>query len=74
MRLLGRRGRPTPIRMVWWAGRESFAEPVAHSFGQVVSWWIDALQTGAWTYDPDAQRWSRDPQLMPVQREQSGLV
>jgi cell wall assembly regulator SMI1 len=50
-------GGPTPIRMVWWAGRESFAEPVAQSFGQMVSWWIDALKTGVWRYEEGPKQW-----------------
>jgi cell wall assembly regulator SMI1 len=66
---------PTPIRMVWWAGRESFAEPVAQSFGQVVSWWIDALRTGVWRYDAGRDKWQVDHGLLDdPSRELTRLV
>lgn len=67
---------PTPI---YWAyshdhDAEGLTIPRVDSFETMVAWWIEALQTGAWTYEADAQRWSHNPQLMPAQREQSGLV
>jgi cell wall assembly regulator SMI1 len=56
--------RPTPIRMIWWAGRESFAEPVTQSFGQMVSWWIDALKTGVWRYEAGRDAWQVNHDLL----------
>ncbi len=68
-------GRPTPIRMVWWAGRESFVEPVTESFGQVVSWWIDALRKGVWRYQEERGEWQVDHgRLDDPSRELTRLV
>jgi cell wall assembly regulator SMI1 len=50
-------GSPTPIRMVHWGHKEDSDEPVADTFGEVVSWWIAAIERGAWWYDAGAGRW-----------------
>jgi hypothetical protein len=67
---------PTPI---YWAyshdhDAEGLTKPRVHSFGTMVRWWIDALETGAWTYDTDAHRWTHNPGLVSAARERSGLV
>jgi hypothetical protein len=33
-----------------------------------------ALETGAWYYDASANRWEHQPELLPPERERSGLV
>jgi cell wall assembly regulator SMI1 len=53
-------GSPTPIRTVHWGHKENSDVPVADSFGQVVGWWITAIERGAWWYDADIGRWDRD--------------
>jgi cell wall assembly regulator SMI1 len=55
---------PTPIRMVDWGGKEDSDVPVAGSFGQMVAWWIEAIDCGAWSYDPDLNRWEIDHQRL----------
>ena len=54
-------GDPTPIRRVHW---EKFGEqsvvPVAPSLGTVVSWWIDAIDSGAWFFDRERGFWEED--------------
>ncbi len=68
-------GQPTPIRMVWWAGRESFAEPVTDSFARMVTWWIDALRKGVWRYNQAQGQWQVDHELLDdPSRELTRLV
>jgi cell wall assembly regulator SMI1 len=65
----------TPIRMVWWAGRESYADPVTQSFGEMVSWWIDAMETGAWHFDTGHGEWQANHDLLADRsRELTRLV
>lgn len=62
-------GAATPIRVVHWGHREDSDVPVAESFGQMVAWWIEAIERGAWRYDTRVGRWEidhrrlRDPSL-----------
>jgi cell wall assembly regulator SMI1 len=51
---------PTPIRLVDWGHNERSDVPVADSFGQMVIWWIEAIETGAWWYDAGLGRWEID--------------
>jgi hypothetical protein len=70
-------GRPTPIRKIDWANApstESLAEPRASSLGELVRWWIDALDVGAWRYDAAVGRWDYDWTLLPRDRELTGLL
>ena len=46
----------------------------ACSFGEMVRWWIEALEAGAWIYEPEHDRWERRPELVPPEREVAGLV
>lgn len=69
-------GAPTPIRYVHWdkAGSGSFI-PVAPSLGTVVSWWIEAIDAGAWHFDKLQERWAADPARLPdPAMERTGLV
>jgi cell wall assembly regulator SMI1 len=58
-------GAPTPIRAVHWGHNEESDVPVAESFGQMVAWWIDAIEVGAWRYDTGLGRWEIDRQRLP---------
>jgi cell wall assembly regulator SMI1 len=53
-------GAPTPIRAVHWGHKEDSDVPVAESFGQMVGWWIEAIERGAWRYDTALERWEID--------------
>jgi hypothetical protein len=53
---------------------ENFYEPSAESFGQMVTWWIDALDDGAWRYDREAGRWEYNWELVEPKRQLGGLV
>lgn len=54
----------TPIRAVHWGHNEESDVPVAESFGQMVAWWIDAIERGAWRYDAHLGRWEIDHQKL----------
>jgi hypothetical protein len=47
---------------------------VCHSLGKMVRWWIEALESGAWRYDREHNRWERIYELIPPERDQAGLV
>jgi cell wall assembly regulator SMI1 len=56
---------PTPIRLVEFYFHEESQEPIALSLGAVVSVWINAIESGAWTYDPALPGWRTHPELLP---------
>jgi cell wall assembly regulator SMI1 len=69
-------GAPTPIRRVHWEkyGNHSLV-PVAPSLGTVVSWWIDAIDAGAWRFDKERGLWDTDSARLPDPAlERTGLV
>jgi cell wall assembly regulator SMI1 len=47
---------------------------VASSLGEMVGWWIEALESGAWRYDDEHDRWDRTYELIPPERDRTGLV
>jgi hypothetical protein len=63
----------TPIRAVRWAA-EVLGEIKARSFGEMVTWWLEAIDDGAWWYEPSEQRWERDAGLLDRERELTRLV
>jgi cell wall assembly regulator SMI1 len=72
----GPQNAPSPI---YWAyshdhDAEGLTAPKVESFGTMVKWWTEALKSGAWRYDGENQRWERHPELLPPDRERSGLV
>jgi hypothetical protein len=38
----------------------------------MVDWWLEALNAGVWSYDPENRRWQRDWEAVPADR--TGLV
>jgi SMI1/KNR4 family protein SUKH-1 len=69
-------GSATPI---YWAyshdhDADGLTDPKVESFGTMVQWWIEALQSGAWRYHKQSGRWERDTKLLPPERDASGLV
>ncbi len=40
-----------------------FDRPIAESWGQMVSWWIDEFERGAWYFDSERRRWLVDQGL-----------
>lgn len=63
----------TPIRAIEWE-TEMFGDIGARSFGELVTWWIDALDARAWHYDRDEARWRYEPTLLDPGRELTRLV
>lgn len=59
---------PTPVLRIDWSDHEHSRQPRARSLGDMVSWWIAALESGAW-YWSDEDGWWRtnrerlDPKL-----------
>lgn len=63
--------RPTPILAV------SGGEPAmsgARSFGEMVTWWIEAFDSGAWRYDTEGGEWDYSYELLDPARELTWLV
>jgi hypothetical protein len=46
----------------------------ARSFGEMVRWWIEALETGAWFYAPEHERWERRSELISLERDLTRLI
>jgi cell wall assembly regulator SMI1 len=66
---------PTPIRMVHWASMEPPFEAATGSLGELVEWWIDALDRRAWRYSEAEGRWLLDySRLGEPARELTRLV
>lgn len=59
-------GAPTPIRHVEFELPAESQEPVAPSLGAVVSLWIEAIDSGAWTYNHNRPPgWVTHPERLP---------
>jgi hypothetical protein len=50
-------GEPTPIRCIDWQDVDGFFEPRAGSFGQMIIWWMSAIDSGAWRWNPERNQW-----------------
>jgi cell wall assembly regulator SMI1 len=67
---------PTPI---YWAyshdhDADGLTTPKVASFEIMVTWWIEALESGAWHFNQEADHWEHHPDLIDAERERSGLV
>lgn len=69
---LGRAGL-TPIRHVDWHDEER-RPPCTDSLGQLVEWWIEAIEHGIWTYDPDRGVWVRARWGSEIEQRYCGLI
>jgi cell wall assembly regulator SMI1 len=49
---------PTPVLLVDWQNPERFDKPRASSLGEMVAWWIVALETDVWYWN-EAEGWWR---------------
>jgi hypothetical protein len=67
-------GSPTPIRLIDPGLGEEARMPRARSFGEWVTWWLEALDGGAWVLDEHAATWTRVWQRLRPELERSGLV
>lgn len=65
-------GSPSPVYFAESHGRNpdvEFAAPKARSMGEMVGWWIDAFDDGAWAYDRAADHWLYRPGRVGRDRE-----
>jgi hypothetical protein len=65
---------PVPILDVDYHKAAYPGAVVCHSLGEMVRWWIEALEAGAWRYDGKHNHWERTYELIPPERDRSGLV
>jgi len=64
-----------PIRRIEWGpDLDEVARPRTDSFGQLVEWWIEALDLGLWGFDRDAQRWTWAPWDRALSDRYQGLI
>jgi hypothetical protein len=54
------KGAPTPITFVDWEALHTPTLPSARSLGEMISWWIDALSRGGWSFDAATGKWAED--------------
>jgi cell wall assembly regulator SMI1 len=65
---------PVPILNVNYHHVDIPGTVSARSFGEMVKWWIEALESGAWWYDDEHDWWERCEELIPPERDRTGLV
>ncbi len=53
-------GEPSPVRFIDWQNVCGFHTPQAPSLGQMILWWIEALEDGAWRWDASERAWHVD--------------
>jgi cell wall assembly regulator SMI1 len=64
-----------PIRRIEWGpDLDVVARPRTESFGQLVEWWIEALEIGLWSFDRDAQKWTSAPWDRALSDRYQGLI
>jgi hypothetical protein len=67
-------GAPTPIRFIDWQNVDGFFKPRAESLGQMVSWWIEAIDCGARRWDPERNQWDMHDELLEWELRTNPLV
>jgi cell wall assembly regulator SMI1 len=59
----------SPVRYIETEDSRSSVEPATRSMGEMVSWWLDAIDSGAHSYDARRQQWLKSwEQLDPFRR------
>jgi cell wall assembly regulator SMI1 len=48
-----------PVLAVEWTRPDGWQKPVTLSIAELVSHWLDAINTGTWSYDHHRRRWAR---------------
>jgi hypothetical protein len=67
-------GQPTPLRFIDLQDVEGSPKPRAQSLGQMVSWWIEAIDCGAWRWNPASNQWDTHDELLPRELRTNPLV
>jgi cell wall assembly regulator SMI1 len=65
---------PTPIRLSDFEYPEESQIPLAPSLGTLVGWWLDALDSGAWSYDLASRSWRDHPERLAEPQGRSRLL
>jgi hypothetical protein len=69
-------GRPSPIYCQFthdW-DPDGIEQQKTASFGELVTWWIEALDQGAWSFNPGKGNWDYDWEILDPARELTGLL
>ncbi len=64
----------TPIRSIKWGDDQEWHMVRARSFGEMVTWWIEGFDAGAYRYEPAEHAWDYRSELIRADRELSRLV
>jgi hypothetical protein len=67
-------GAPTPVRYVDWERVEDYWMPHTQSLGEMIGWWMDALDSGIWYWDRSRLTWEERPGLRDNAYRMSPLV
>lgn len=65
---------PTPLRFIDLQDVEGSPKPRAQSLGQMLSWWIEAIDCGAWRWNRERSQWDRHDELLPSALRANPLV
>jgi cell wall assembly regulator SMI1 len=63
----------TPVRLVDWHHEERLP-PATDSLGQLVEWWIEAIELGIWTWDQDRSMWVRTRRDREIEQRYGLLI
>lgn len=61
-------------RIEWGPDLDIIARPRTESFGQLVEWWIEAIELGLWSYDSDTGKWTAAPWDRALEARYQGLI
>jgi hypothetical protein len=64
----------TPVRSINFQYVEASKDVGAASLGQMVTWWIGAIDTGAWQWDRSQHKWRVEPHLLDPDFKMSALA
>lgn len=65
----------TPIRRIEWGYDDGPSPPATDSLGQLIEWWIEAIDNGLWTFDRDRGVWLPSHDNDPaVEQRYGGLI
>jgi hypothetical protein len=71
-------GEPTPVCCVDYhrdpEGKFFAGDAPAQSLGELITWWIETIDNGAWTYVPEFEGWERDEQKCDPWLRRAGLI
>ncbi len=65
---------PTPLRFVSMEDSDGSRRIRARSLGEMVQWWMEAIDAGAWRWDLASAEWVVDRELLPEARRMSPLL